>query len=384
MVSTSGGLDSSAIAATAARLAPGRVRALTMAPPEGMPLVHSSGHHGDERPFVAALAAMTPGLSLEILSREGIDPIERDPTPLFRLTATPLSLLAGLGWFLPTYRRTAELGCPVLLTGAGGEGSVTHDGRDLPAHLSVRGRWRRLQAERQGLSRHAGQSPWRQFRSTVLAALEPSALRAWRHGPENWYRGAPLRPGAEMGPFEPERVVWPGVVEAQSRPVHRSRHSPESVFARRILSGVELANPYRDRRLMAFCAGLPRDLFMRDGVPRAFARRLFADRLPRSILENRLKGRQYPEAYHLASARRAEIAAAIENLAASPSACRVIDVARLRRPLGGAGRAAADPRGDAASGHGAALPSSTRGAVAGLCPALGRDRLAPDRQIQCL
>lgn len=333
VISTSGGLDSSAVAATAARLAPGRVRALTLAPPEGVPLVYPSGRHGDERPFVAALAAMAPGLTLEILSRRGIDPIERDPTPLFRATMTPVTLLAGLGWFLPAFRRTAELGCPVLLTGDGGEGTITNFGLDLPGHLFLRGRWRRLLAELRGLSRESGLSPWSHFRSTVLAALEPPPLRAWRHGPNDWRARAPLGQGVTMGPFEPRRVVWPGVVEAQSRPIHRSRFVPENVLARRILSGVEVAGPYWDRRLIAFCAGLPRNLFLRDGVPRAFARRLFADRLPKAILDNRRKGHQYPEAFHATTARRAEIAAEIEDLAASPSACRVIDLPRLRRLL---------------------------------------------------
>ncbi|MBF0307499.1 MAG: hypothetical protein HQL41_17850 [Alphaproteobacteria bacterium] len=303
VVSTSGGLDSSAIAATAARLAPGRVRAVTLAPPEGMPLVCPPGFHGDERPFVAALAAMTPGLSLEISSREEIDPIECDPTPLFRATMAPVTHCGALGWFLPAYRRAAELGSPVLLTGDGGEGAITHDGLDIPRHLFLRGRWWRLLAELRGLARESGLSLRHQFRSSVLAALDP------------------------------RRVVWPAVADSQSRPVHRSRIVPESVFARRILSGAQTASPYWDRRVIAFCAGLPRDLFLRDGVPRAFARRLFADRLPKAILDNRRKGHQFPEAFHLTTARRAGLAAEIEDLAASPSACRVIDVARLRRLL---------------------------------------------------
>ncbi|MBF0373810.1 MAG: asparagine synthase [Alphaproteobacteria bacterium] len=333
VVSTSGGLDSSAIAATAARLAPGRVRAVTLAPPEGMPLIYPPGFHGDERPFVAALAAMTPGLALEISSRRGIDPIECDPTPLFRATMAPVIFSGVLGWFLPTYRRAAELACPVLLTGDGGECSITHDGLDLPSHLFLRGRWRRLLAELRGLARESGLSPRRQFRSFVLAALEPPTLRAWRRGPKASHARAPLGQGVALGAFEPRRMVWPSVAEFQSLPVLRSRHATEAIFGRRILSGIQTASPYWDRRVIAFCAGLPRDLFLRDGVPRAFARRLFADRLPKAILDNRRKGHQYPEAFHVITARRAGLAAEIEDLAASPSACRVIDVARLRRML---------------------------------------------------
>lgn len=83
----SGGLDSSAVAATAARLLmPNRLLAITSVPPEGMKLSPlSPAWYVDERPYVKAIAQMHPNMDLVLASSDEPHWIETDPTPFFGL-----------------------------------------------------------------------------------------------------------------------------------------------------------------------------------------------------------------------------------------------------------------------------------------------------------
>ena len=72
-------------------------------------------------------------------------------------------------------------------------------------------------------------------------------------------------------------------------------------------------------------------MFRQNGVPRSFARRVLADRLPRDILDERRRGVQAPTWFRSLNARREDIARDIERLEASPLARRLIDLPRLKR-----------------------------------------------------
>ncbi|MPT24177.1 MAG: asparagine synthetase B family protein, partial [Starkeya sp.] len=80
-----------------------------------------------------------------------------------------------------------------------------------------------------------------------------------------------------------------------------------------------------------FCLGLPPEQSLRDGQSRSLARRVLADRLPREVLENPLRGAQCPEWFHRLDARRGPIADTLAELEASALARRCLDVPRLRR-----------------------------------------------------
>jgi len=96
---------------------------------------------------------------------------------------------------------------------------------------------------------------------------------------------------------------------------------------------IEMRDPYADRRLVEFTLGIPERQFWHAGVDRWLARRVLADRLPREITDERRRGAQCPEWYTIVSARRDGLAAAIERIARSPLASRVVDVPRMKALL---------------------------------------------------
>jgi asparagine synthase (glutamine-hydrolysing) len=93
----------------------------------------------------------------------------------------------------------------------------------------------------------------------------------------------------------------------------------------------EMLDPYTDRRLVEFTLGVPEAQYRRAGVRRWLARRALADRLPAALLDQKGRGRQVGEWYHLASLRREATAEAVERLARSPLASRVLDVTYLKK-----------------------------------------------------
>ena len=58
---------------------------------------------------------------------------------------------------------------------------------------------------------------------------------------------------------------------------------------------VDYRDPTADVRLLEFCFAVPMEQFLRDGTPRALARRALADRLPKQVLEqNALRSIRWP------------------------------------------------------------------------------------------
>jgi asparagine synthase (glutamine-hydrolysing) len=94
---------------------------------------------------------------------------------------------------------------------------------------------------------------------------------------------------------------------------------------------LETRDPYGDRELIEFSLTIPETLFLRDGVPRWYARQLFADRLPREILDETRKGEQAPDWFESLNVRRPLIEAEIERLEASRLASRLLDMPRLKQ-----------------------------------------------------
>jgi asparagine synthase (glutamine-hydrolysing) len=95
--------------------------------------------------------------------------------------------------------------------------------------------------------------------------------------------------------------------------------------------GFTLRAPHADRRLVEFALSVPEPFYRQDGTPRAFARAVFADRLPPEILAERRRGAQGGAWFQRMQARRCDIEGELERLEGSPLARRLIDTPRLKR-----------------------------------------------------
>src|SRR5262249_5485616 len=125
-VSTSGGLDSSAIAATAARL--GSAQSITCyvgVPPPDIRIDVGPLKYLDETDKVAALARMHPALNLRLIAACSIHPFVADETRWFARTSMPVLGPSEFHWHSPLCDAVAQAGHPALLVGAAGNFGLT-------------------------------------------------------------------------------------------------------------------------------------------------------------------------------------------------------------------------------------------------------------------
>jgi asparagine synthase (glutamine-hydrolysing) len=80
-----------------------------------------------------------------------------------------------------------------------------------------------------------------------------------------------------------------------------------------------------------YCLNIPTEEYVAGGVQRALARRVLADRLPQSVLNEQRKGYQAADWHEGLTAARAEIAVELERLAANASAAGALDIERMNR-----------------------------------------------------
>lgn len=346
----SGGLDSSAVATTAARLlAPSRLLAICTVPPAGLELpTPNPTWYNDERPYLAQIAPLHPHLDIQTVSSDGPHWIEKDPSAFFDVSGLPLRNISNVGWFMPAYERVAQDGAKVLLTGQGGNSAWSYDGLRSLSELFLGGHWLRLARE---LYLADKRKPFG-FTGRVLLSrdivnpLLPQGLlrlrqRISRCNPEPWSHYSAINPAfaqdiglvrrCQQAGYDPGFTGPANSLAMMSILLNGNEHGADVVTALRSFSGIELRTPLLDIRLVEFFLSLPQEQFMKDGITRRIARRALRDRLPQAVLEKEQLGKQNPEIRHRLGMMRDVLATDIEELQNSPLASLCIDLRRLKR-----------------------------------------------------
>lgn len=334
----SGGLDSGGVAATAARLLPpgDRVVALTSVPREA-----GSARHGrfvDEAAHAAAVAALYPNMAHVPVRTAGISPIASLDRS-FALYQAPVLNLCNYVWGEAIADAARDRGCRILLTGQVGNFTFSHTGLDLLPRLLAGGRLIALAAQARALRR--GGTRLRSVAAQALWPLLPPAL--WRLV----NRAAGRRVGAGAGETS---LIRPGLAAAAShrlaaRLAQATGGHERSVGLRlAALAGTEFGNfqkgalagwgldvrdPTGDRRLVELCLSIPSEIYLSDGVPRALARDVLADRLPPLVVDERRKGLQGADWHEGLRADWDAIRREAALIAAEPEAAGLIDTARM-------------------------------------------------------
>ncbi|HEY1425789.1 MAG TPA: asparagine synthetase B [Caulobacteraceae bacterium] len=341
----SAGLDSSAVAATAARLlapAGGRVYAFTSAPREGYVDTARKPRLIDEGPLAAATARLYPNLE-HVLVRTGarspLDSLDRN----FQLYERPILNLCNTVWFDAINDAARGRGLRVLLTGSMGNLTLSYTGAELLPELLRSGRLARWLGEASGLHETQGVR-W----VSVLARSLGPWFPVWL-----WKLARRINGASDFDLFaytmlRPARVDALDLVErARRRQLDLSYRPWKDGYAARMWMlrrgdrgagqkgmlagwGLDMRDPTADRRLVEFCLSVPTDQYMRGGAPRALARLALADRLPPEVLNAPLKGYQGADWHEGLTAARAEVAAEIERLAACAPASDALAIERMR------------------------------------------------------
>jgi asparagine synthase (glutamine-hydrolysing) len=340
----SGGLDSTSVAATAARaMAPDPLPTYTSAPPPGWEGGESEWDP-DESPLVLKLAALhrnitprfvhiQPGVSLFALHE-----------PLWELGAGPSRNPCNMLWVQAIAQRAAADGVTTMLSGERGNMYFSRDGPRWLVSLLAAGRVVPSMREAATWSRTSGESPYRILRNHVVSPLLPGPVRRLvraaigREQPRDaWLASTALRP--EVGrELDLERLVpwlderWRADPRAPARALLRGGASQaETRAAMAALTGVEDRDPTGDRRVLEVALRQPEWVRRHHGRNRAVARGAMADRLPAEIVYRTRRGDQLPDWLDLMTAARTDLAIELDALVEHPLSRELIDTQRLQR-----------------------------------------------------
>jgi asparagine synthase (glutamine-hydrolysing) len=344
----SGGLDSSAVAATAARLlAPSsqRVIAFTAVPREGYAGPNRPGFIIDEGSHAAATAAMYPNMEHVLVRSPGRSPLD-DLDSNFLLCERPITNICNYNIWIHSINDAArERNLSVMLTGDAGNLGLSYVGLELLPELFRNGKWLAWwQASRALVT--SGYLRWRGVVTRTLGPWTPAEIWMWlcRVG-----RGDNFDVAYSFA-INPDRLAEVDL-DARLRgygedPARRPAKNAFSVRLKFLLESdwrgnttkatlggwqIDLRNPLLDVRLLEFCLAVPTEQFLCNGITKALARRALSDRVPKLVLDETRRGLQAADWHERLTAVRDRVAAELHRLDACPAAARALDLPRLYR-----------------------------------------------------
>jgi asparagine synthase (glutamine-hydrolysing) len=336
----SGGWDSSAVTATAARLmAPtgGQVLAFTSAPREGFDGPVPRGRVADESPFAGMTAALYPNVEHIIARDRRLSPLSLLPE-MHHFYHHPVRQLDSGPWWSDINKMARSRGTQVMLIGHYGNLTINAAGLGLLADLIRTGKfiswWREAR-----LSVAKSPARWRGVFANSLGPWLPAP--AWSFLRRKYFGASPL----ENTPYLLNRE-WAHRVDATDKPGRDGRPARNSYQVRYQLMrdwdqgyarkgslggwGIDERDPLADRRLIEFCLSLPHDQLLKNGVTRPLARAALADRLP-SSLQGAPRGLQGAGWYE--SLKRDEMAAHVARIGDCSLSSSILDVDRLQHMI---------------------------------------------------
>ena len=355
-VSLSGGLDSASVAASAAlALARARERllAFTEVPRSGFSGPVPDGRYADETPLVSAIARLHTNIDLTFVRTEGgtfLDGLEES----FAHREAPFRNAFNRPWLLAVNEEARRRGARAVLTGTGGNATVSWHGLSLFPNLLRRFRWLRAFREARALAGEAGLAGTaRALVGHGVLPLLPVRARAFvrrvrhvaAHGRSPaWTDWSLARPELLSEARLEERAL-----ELSLGPLDRSLLSPHEgrMWLLGLGSGgsfeagcrsqqdVDLRNPLFDVRLADFCLALPDDQCLRAGLSRALVRRAMKGRLPEEVLENRRRGLQASDWVESLRAARPLLRERLDAFRRHALLKSVLDLPRLERLVDG-------------------------------------------------
>ena len=347
--SVSGGLDSSAIAATAARQFPERmIKGLCKVPVAGAAEPVAADRYADERPLVDDLAASYPNLDIEYLSSSEVESFEIDPAHFFLQAGVPIRAPSNAAWFMGVNHRARELGAATLLQGGWGNLTISADGMDHLSALREDGRWWALARELRALKRTLPANVWRGIARYTLTRTLPDSVRrrllAMRDQSPAWLRNTAINPDFYHAERLEQRCLEHSVLALEPLAsggrhavarylIERSRMQIEGHGALRAMTGITRSDPFSDRRVVDLALATPGALFLVGGIHRSFARQVFADRLPSALLGNTRRGAQNGDWHARLAPHRDMLAAELDRLDRSRLASRLLDLPKLKKVM---------------------------------------------------
>jgi asparagine synthase (glutamine-hydrolysing) len=333
----SAGLDSSSVAATAARLLdpPHRLTAFTAVPQPGFPGEGVPGRISNEGFAAAEVARLYPNMDHVQVHSANYDLLAELEAWTEAIGDLPTNGINFL-WFSAILDQARSRGINVLLHGTFGNFTISQSGRDQMQSFFRSGRWPRLFRFANSLRTH-GEMPFRQSFFHATNGLIPMALKRR------------LRPGIstltpDFTSIHPElaekyhlreRFVDEAYADLPDLETQR-RHAFDQYdfgptnagIAARF--GVEPRDPLGDKRIFEFCFAIPPEQYVVDNQSRSLIRRAMRGRLPHSTLQRFARGQQGADWYLTVERALPSFRQELELQRESALASRFVDLPRLQ------------------------------------------------------
>lgn len=356
-VALSGGLDSGAVTATAARLLQpesGRLIAFTAVPIWDTKSYFIEGF-GNEYPLARATAQFAGNVDHVAVTASSVTPIQA-VRRMLEIHDEPSHGAGNFYWIYNLHETASKLGCGVLLTGQAGNAGISWPGNVYSQPLLFQ------------IARN-GYGAW--LRGRIRQILPLSLMKALRRHrmSADWYRDTSINPDfarrlhllerrlddpleSPRGPLEQRcRILRPGCsVMGASNAQTGAAH------------GLEIRDPTADARVLAFTFSVPDEVFMEPEtrLDRWVIREAMRDRLPEVVRLNRRRGRQAGDLVPRLRACADEVNAALDELARG-AAADYLDIPYMRMVWG------LVQTQDTPEAYHKSVTVLTRGIMAGLC-----------------
>jgi asparagine synthase (glutamine-hydrolysing) len=341
----SGGLDSSSVAALAARTLhenKQRLAAFTGVPRRGFDAPVAAGHYADETLYVDAIARAAGNIDVTYVENTAADDFA-EIDRFFIALEGPVRNPTNLGWVLAILRLARQQGRRVLLGGLRGNSTISWSGWSQAAAHLKRGRWLTALRQWRLYYRRTPHSRWATTRNLFIEPLMSQWLSSERRHPRRvapWQQHSPIRPefAAAMGVDARARTnrhdfLYRTRSDERIQSLLQADYAGDWYAAEKALTGVEVRDPTADIDVVSYCFGVPPEQYLAEGTDRSLIRRAMWGLLPDAVLTNNLRGLQDADWHERFSGRRNQLASEIEALSRSPLASRAIDLARLERAV---------------------------------------------------
>lgn len=338
-IALSGGLDSTAVAALAARRLAHegrRLHAFTLRP-SGVSR-DIDGRFSDETGFASALAAAYPNIVHRIVPHPVRPDLLGAVEKLMRVSGEPS--LTPIGWANAAALREAvsELGPATLISGGVGNLTISDSGENLLHDLIAKARFAQWMALTRAL-RNRGR--------TLLSLLNLSFADFLPRGLRRALlavRGRPEGRMAETIPIRPELARAIGLAEAidtnsnklhlppreRRRAILRRRDRGRGYHAIRTVFGIEQADPTYDADVAELGLAIPDSQNFRAHEDRSLIRRAMRGLVPDAIRLEPRRGFQLADWHDMLTSDLPALKAELAALEACAPAREILDLARMR------------------------------------------------------
>lgn len=337
----SSGLDSSSVAATAARiLAPhGKgLTAFTSVPRDRFLGKGLPGRLLYEGPGAAEVAAMYPNIEHVQMDSEGYDLLE-DTKAWTDAMDEPAINCVNLLWIWAIMAEAKRRDIGVILQGTAGNATFSFDGGEAMTTLFRTGRWLKLLKLANNLRNRAEYS----FKASALVATN-GLLPMWMK--------AVLKPAIrstnlDFTPVHPQIIAQQDLLNKTVQRLHGDdpdirtyralffeRFDPAPMNAAcQARAGMDTRDPTADKRIFEYCFSLPIEQYAAGAQSRSLARRSMKDRLPRTTLERTIRGQQGADWYLTVEEALPSYREELPKIEQSPAARQFLDLERIKTLL---------------------------------------------------